>query len=58
MPDSDQTSERQDRQRATMRDRTSTNLNTSGKEGVPVCSPKQATKVTKYQSDNRSTNVK
>ena len=36
MPDSDQTSERQDRQRATMRDRTSTNLNTSGKEGVPV----------------------
>jgi hypothetical protein len=42
---SDQTSN--DRAQSAMREQNSANLNTSGKEGVKVCSPKQATKVTK-----------
>jgi hypothetical protein len=39
-----------DRNRAAMRDKNTNNLNTSGKDGVVVRSPKQATNVTKYTS--------
>jgi len=35
----DQTAERNERLKATMRDQNSTNLNRSGKDGVVVCSP-------------------
>jgi hypothetical protein len=37
----DQTSDRNEKLKAAMRDQTSTNLNTSGKEGVVVRSPNQ-----------------
>jgi hypothetical protein len=39
---SDSTSERNERVKATMREQTSANLNTSGKEGMVVSSPRQA----------------
>jgi hypothetical protein len=39
---SDQTSHRNERLKATMRDRDTDNLNKSGKEGVVPCSPRQA----------------
>jgi hypothetical protein len=39
---SDKTSDRNEKLKATMRDQTSTNHNTSGKAGVVVCSPMQA----------------
>jgi hypothetical protein len=36
-----------ERHKGAMRLKDTTNLNTSGKDGVPVCSRKQATNVTK-----------
>jgi hypothetical protein len=39
---SDETSERNDRLKATMRQQNSDNVNTSGKAGVKVCSPNQS----------------
>jgi hypothetical protein len=39
---SDSTAERNNRLKATMRDQSSANLNTSGKSGVVVCSPNQS----------------
>jgi hypothetical protein len=47
-----------DRTRAAMREKNSANLNTSGKEGVAVCSPKQAKNVTKYTSRSGHPDVK
>jgi ATP-dependent RNA circularization protein (DNA/RNA ligase family) len=41
-----------DRNKVAMRDKNSTNLNTSGREGVRVRSPSQAKNVTKYTSKN------
>ena len=38
----DQTSERNVKLKATMREQSSANLNTSGKAGVVVCSPNQS----------------
>jgi hypothetical protein len=37
-----ETHERNERFKATMREKNSNNLNTSGKEGVKVCSPNQS----------------
>ena len=39
---SDQTSDRNEKLKAAMRDRNTGNLNTSGKNGVVVCSPNQS----------------
>jgi hypothetical protein len=39
---SDENAERNDRLKATMRQQNSDNLNTSGKAGVKVCSPRQS----------------
>ena len=43
-------SQSNDRNKVAMRDKNSTNLNTSGKEGVVVRSPRQGTNVSKYTS--------